>query len=322
MRVFLCGVDSGLGFAIAQRLMKEGHSVSAVTHYDVRSWKKSGVKAILGEVADTSILQTLRRPAAQEALTKADAVIDAELPPSWSSATSPDTFPGKWIRVARLRPSLLRRVLEGSGRPLIVTSSAAILGDTGPTPVGENARLNPEPGYAWLLRLEKQILKSSGVRGIVIRPAWAKHGRATENMRIGFFTRHWIALALRFKQGKYIEPGENRWSAVHCDDLADLYCRALTKAGAGTLLHGAAENFSMKELVATIHRGLGWKGQPSGLSLKQARRCTWLADAMIRNHALSADLAKHTLGWRPRRNSVMKQVEYNASLSRREIGRV
>ena len=71
MRVFLCGVDSGLGFAIAQRLLAEGHSVSAVTRFDVRSWKSSGVKAILGEIAD---------PAAQRALTKADAVIDAELP--------------------------------------------------------------------------------------------------------------------------------------------------------------------------------------------------------------------------------------------------
>jgi len=171
--------------------------------------------------------------------------------------------------------------------------------------------------------LEKQILKSSGVRGIVIRPAWVKHGRATEDMLHGaYFTGHWITLALRFKQGKYIEPGENRWSAVHCDDLADLYCRALTSAGAGTLLHAAAENFSMKELVATIHRGLGLKGQPSGLSLERARRLTRFADAMIRNHALSADLAKHTLGWRPRRNSVMKQVELDASMSRRQIGRV
>ena len=52
MRVFLCGVDSGLGFAIAQRLLAEGHSVSAVTHFDVRSWRSSGVKAILGEIAD------------------------------------------------------------------------------------------------------------------------------------------------------------------------------------------------------------------------------------------------------------------------------
>ena len=52
MRVFLCGVDSGLGFAIAQRLLAEGHSVSAVTRFDVRSWKSSGVKAILGEIDD------------------------------------------------------------------------------------------------------------------------------------------------------------------------------------------------------------------------------------------------------------------------------
>ena len=59
---------------------------------------------------------------------------------------------------------------------------------------------------------------------------------------------------------------------MHFDDLADLYTLALKKAASSTILHAASENFSMKELVTTIHTGLGFKGEPLSLTLKEARR--------------------------------------------------
>jgi nucleoside-diphosphate-sugar epimerase len=185
----------------------------------------------------------------QRQLVKADAVIDVECP---------FTFPRKKVQVARLRPSLLRKALEGSGRALIVTGDAAILGDTGPVPVSENAALRPLSGYVWLPRLEQEILKSPGVRGIIIRPAWEVHGSKPSRLSSGL--GNWITLARRFRRGKYIGSGENRCSAVHFDDLADLYSIALKRARAGTSLHASSENFSIKDLAAIIHRGLGFKG--------------------------------------------------------------
>ena len=83
------------------------------------------------------------------------------------------------------------------------------------------------------------------------------------------------------------------------------------KAVAGTILHAASENFSMKELAAAINRGLGFKGEPSSLSLKEARRFSPIADNLTRSHALSGDLAR-TLGWKPSRDSIMKEVEHDA----------
>src|SRR5437667_9080028 len=119
---------------------------------------------------------------------------------------------------------------------------------------------------------------------MVIRPAWLVHGCRSPSWAIEI--GNWIKLAKRFKRGKYIGSGENRYSGVHFDDLADLYCVALKRAGAGTILHGASENFSMKELATTIHRAMGFKGEPSSLSLEQARRFSPIADALIRSHAL------------------------------------
>jgi hypothetical protein len=40
----------------------------------------------------------------------------------------------------------------------------------------------------------------------------------------------------------YIAPGEHQVSAVHVDNVAQLYVRALERAPAGSLFHGATES--------------------------------------------------------------------------------
>jgi hypothetical protein len=58
-----------------------------------------------------------------------------------------------------------------------------------------------------------------------------------------------------------------------------------------------------------IHRGFGFKGEPSSLTLSEARRFSPIADSLVRSHALFGDLAKHLLGWKPRGDSILKEVE-------------
>jgi nucleoside-diphosphate-sugar epimerase len=200
----------------------------------------------------------------------------------------------------------LSGALEGSRKLLIVTSDPAILGDTGPIPVNEQASLRPLPGFAWLPRLEKKILSSPGLQAVVVRPAWVVHGRKPSHL--GLAIGSWIKLAKRFRRGKYIGSGENCYSAVHFDDLADVYGVALKNAVAGTILHAASENFSMKQLAEVIHRGLGLKGEPSSVSLKDVRRFVPAAERLTLSHALSSDYAGN-LGWKPSRDSIMKEVE-------------
>jgi hypothetical protein len=190
MRVFVCGDELGLGFVVAQRLLSQGHKVMMLTNFDdlIPNLTKNGVHPVRGQIQDA---------APQRQLAKADAVIDTSVP---------STYPLKKGYVSRLRPSLLRRALEGSGRPLIMTSSAAVLGDTGSRPMREDAPIHPLPGFAWLPRLEEEILKSSGSRGMVIRPAWLVHGpsrvgnrdwkldKACEALQAGKI--HWIGREL------------------------------------------------------------------------------------------------------------------------------
>jgi nucleoside-diphosphate-sugar epimerase len=147
------------------------------------------------------------------------------------------------------------------------------------------------------------------VRGVVIRPAWLKHGGKPSSLPLSIGA--WIKLARRFRRGKFVGTGKNCWSAVHVDDLADLYCVALKKATAGTILHAVSENISTQELVAAIHRGYEFKGEPSGISLKDARRTIPSAERFTYSHSLSGDRAR-ALGWIAARDSVLQEVERSA----------
>jgi nucleoside-diphosphate-sugar epimerase len=286
MRILLFGAESKLacGYYIGQRLLAMGHSVAVSVKSDWRF--DCGVQWIKGELDDASI---------QREISRADAVIDARAPVVVRSGN---------VKVNELRPCLLMRSLEGTGKRLIVTSDAHVLGETGATPVAEIARARPLRSYAWLARMEQKILHAGGVHTAVVRAAQV-YGSSPLTLPL----TAWLILARRRRRGTYIEPGTNCSSAVHCDDLADLYCLALHKAGAGTLIHAASEVFSMKELAGAIHRGMGKPGEASGISLEHAKRILPYAAALCGNMAVSGDMARRTLGWKPAGPSYLEEVE-------------
>ena len=296
MHIFVCGDELGLGFVIARRLAAEGHQVNILTSFEdlIPNLTKNGLKPVLGEITDDD---------PQRLLGKADVAIDAAFPFS---------FPKKRVYTARLRPVLLRNVLKSSGRLLIVTSHAAIVGDTGPTPATEDARVHPLRGFDWALRLEKELSSTPKLRVVIIRPAWLIHGPG-KSLGIEVLN-NWTPLSWRFRRGIYIGSGENRYSAIHLEDLAELYCLALRKAQSSCVLHAAAENFSTKEVALSIHRAMKLKGEPKRISLEEARRLTPIADTLLRSHALSAARARSTLGWTPSHDSILRAIEDHAAM--------
>jgi nucleoside-diphosphate-sugar epimerase len=296
MRVFLCGHELGLGFVIARRLVAQGHTLNILTSFPdlVPNLAKNGLNPILGKITDD---------APQRLLAKADAVIDAAFPL---------TFPRKRVHTAHLRPSLLKHALGSSARVLIVTSHAAVLGDTGPIPATEDATPHPMRGFGWALRLEEEVSHNSKLRVVIIRPAWRIHGPG-QSLGIEVLN-NWIPLSWRLKRGTYIGAGTNCFSAIHLEDLAALYCLAFQKARNTCVVHAAGENFSAKEAASSIHRAMRLKGEPKSMSLKDAKRLTPTADGLTGSHVLSADYAKSTFGWTPSRDSILRAIEDQAAM--------
>jgi len=286
MRVFLLAAASkeGLGYAVGQRLLAAGHSVAALVQSVPANWNW-GVEWVVGQFGDRGVQQEIER---------ADAVIDADLPLGLGLEST---------KIADCRPSLLRRALKGSGKPLIMTSTASVLGDTGPVPVGEDALLHTPSNYAYLARLEEDVLSADDVCGVVIRPG-IEYGPLPGASPVSY----WYSLAEWLGKGTYIEPGTNCWSAVHRADLVDLYCLALHQARPGMLVHAASETFSMRELAQAIHCSMGLKGSAVGIPYEEAVKLTRAAASLCRSKAISGAMAQRELGWRPAGTSLLDEV--------------
>jgi hypothetical protein len=120
MRVFLFGADSphSAGVAAANCFAANGHSVTALTWFDTRIRKRgqAPIDYINGQLDDRTIMRRFE---------KADAVIDTVMPRNHAE-DSLDPIPPSQVRAR-----ILRRLLAGTGKPLIVITSFCTLGNTG-----------------------------------------------------------------------------------------------------------------------------------------------------------------------------------------------
>jgi nucleoside-diphosphate-sugar epimerase len=280
MRIFVTGATGYIGSAVTEKLVAAGHRVAGLARSDTaaRALERLGAEAIPG---------SLEEPAAISAAAgAADAAIHL------ASANSPEA-----PRLDRAAVDAILAALAGSGKPFLYTSGVWVMGNTGGYVADETTPVNPVPLVAWRPQHEQLVLHAAGVRGIVIRPGMV-YGRGS-----GF-------LGQLFRPDEhgvvhYVGTGENRWSFVHVDDLADLYVLALN-APAGSVYFAAAGPAVAVPMVAQAAA----QGAPvEGIPLATARQTMGgFADALALDCMVTARKAIEELGWKPAARPVLEEL--------------
>jgi nucleoside-diphosphate-sugar epimerase len=292
MKVFLTGPTGQLGGAIVDVLMAKGHEVLGLARDEdgATTLRLRAIEAVVGDLADTQFI------AAQAG--RADGVIHV--------AVTGDERQGE-VDVAVTTAML--DALTGSGSPYIHTSGGWVLGNTGVVPAREEAPIAVAEAISWRPALERTVRAAAerNIRTVVIRPAiMFGRGRGLPAMYVTWAQQRGI--------GRCIGNGENRWSYVHCDDLAELYCLALERGPAGTVLNGASgETLVQLELARAADRAAGGEGNVEPWPLEPARReLGVLADALALDQDISGDRARRILGWSPRLFGVAEEIEHGS----------
>jgi nucleoside-diphosphate-sugar epimerase len=290
MKVFITGASGYIGAAVVERLKAAGHEPYALARSDASAARLSaaGAVPVRGDLARP---ETLVEPARAS-----DAVINL--------GTTND---GKVDAPAM---ETLLRGLEGSGKPFIYTSGIWSHGNTGGRVVDETTPPDPVELVAWRVGVEQRVLDAArrGVRSVVIRPA-VVYGRG------GGIPAEWSESARTGGAARYVGSGENRWPAVHVDDLADLYLLALERAPAGTLLLAVNDDEAhpVAELAAAASRGAGAGGRTRAWPLEEARqKLGGYADALVLDQRASGRRARELLGWSPSRPGIMEDLEHGS----------
>jgi len=120
--------------------------------------------------------------------------------------------------------------------------------------------------------------------------------------RRGALFQSLIAVAQAEGFGRYIGSGENKWSTIHVDDLAELYVRALEQAPAGSVYIAAAgPPVSMKAIAEALGRRVGANGNARSWSKEAAGQTIGelFATILTLNSQVSGAKATRELGWHP-----------------------
>lgn len=289
MRIFVTGATGFIGLNVVRELIGAGHQVLGLARSDdgAQALVAAGAKVQRGTIED---LDSLRDGAAAS-----DGVIHLAFNHDFSNFAANCEADRRAIEV-------LGSVLEGSGRPMIVTSGMATLAQGRPA-TEDDAPLPPSPAYPRASEVTGEKFVSRGVGVSVVRLP-----QVHDTMKQGLVT-YAIAIARQKGVSAYIGDGRNRWAAVHVLDAARLYRLAIEKHETGARYHAVAEEgVSARDIAEAIGHGL--KVPVVSISPEEAAtHFGWLARFAALDLTGSSVQTQARLGWRPTGRGLIADLE-------------
>lgn len=276
MRVFVTGATGWVGSVVVKELLGANHEVLGLA----RSEHKAAALAAAGAQVLRGTLDDLDR--LREAATQADAVIHTAFNHDFSRFAENSEQDRRAIEA-------LGGALEGSDKPLLVTSGVALLA---PGRVATEADRPPlsDPSYPRKSEAAAAALAGRGVRVGTVRLAPTVHGLGDHG-----FVPILIGLARQKGVSAYIGDGANRWPAVHVSDAGRLYRLALEAGVEERAYHAVAEEgIAFRDIAGMIGRRLELP-----VESRDGGHFGWFAGFAGADMPASSEHTRGRLGWQP-----------------------
>lgn len=274
MTAVVLGATGYIGFAVAQKFRREGFRVLGTA----RSEKSA---AILAQAEIKPILGDL------DNLTSLDIASSCSIAIHCAADHGPNraAYDRKGIDfLCKLRP-----------HKLLYTSGCWIHGNSSQI-VDEETPINPLSLVSWRPAHEKQVLDANG---IVLRPGFVYGGS-------GGLCAMWFESA---NQGSVkIVDGNNTWSMIHRDDLAEAFFLAAHNSHSKTIFDITDGNFhTVKEMAIAVAHAAKIPGKIQTI-LNPAQKIGPLWEGLAVDQKISSKKAQHILKWQPK-HGFIKDVD-------------
>jgi nucleoside-diphosphate-sugar epimerase len=226
MQVLLTGGTGFIGSVVLDRLLKAGHSVTAVVRSDksAEAVTSAGATAVVGNLADAAWLASQLRGV--------DGAIHTAAPDDGSAASLDDAMIAAAIDA-----------FAGTDKRFVYTTGVWIYGEG---EVTEETPIDAPEITSWREARQARLL-GSGVNAVVIAPGIVYgYGKGIPNTISGAPKTADGALTL-------VGSGDQHWTTVHVDDLADLFLLAFEKSEPGEVYIGVSGvNPTVRELGQAV----------------------------------------------------------------------
>jgi nucleoside-diphosphate-sugar epimerase len=281
MNVFITGATGFIGGGVARAMIARGDRVTALVRpaTDASSLERAGARIVRGELVD---LPSLRSEVARSEVSIHAA--QAQENTADADRTAIEVF-----------TSMPRGVF-------VFTSGVWVLGNRGATATTEDSAVDPLPISAWRAPLEKLVLDAgrADFSAAVLRPGCVYGHR--QSLLAG-----WFRAVDSGQPVRVIGNGENRWSMVHLNDLADCYLRIVDRK-AGGVFHATDDSAETMDVIAAAVSGGRVPIEHVELAAARARMGS-LADALAVDQHVSSAKTRETLGWAPKTRTFLGSVE-------------
>jgi nucleoside-diphosphate-sugar epimerase len=290
MKVVLTGATGFIGSHVLTDMHEHGHDVTAL----VRDGAQADTVAARG--ATPVVADLYDRQAVAKVLADADGAIHTASP---GDATSADLDSAVVDTVTG--------AFAGTGRPYLQISGLWIYGAN--QSISEASAISAPPMVSWKEPIERRVLGTAGMRGVVIvsSVAYGDGGGGIPGVLLG---------SPRDESGRLIMlgTGQQHWSTVHAADLADFFRRALEDDSAhGRYVIGNGLSPTVAELTEAAAVAVGAPGAVLGSGEEaRARLGEYFAEVLLLDQGTDAARARDELGWRPSRPSLSDEFRHGS----------
>lgn len=282
MRIFITGASGFIGNAVAKAFRLRGHEVLGLVRkeHDSKLLKALEIEPVIGTIASPQSFV----PAAKTA----DVLINCAFDYSGEGIAHDSATIDALLSTAKT---------THEPRTLIYTSGIWVYGSTGDKWIDETTPVNPLNLVKWRPAHEQKVLQASSktLQPIVIRPGIVYGGK-------GSLTAFWFdSIAKHAPQ--IVGDGQQRYSMVHVDDLAELYVLAAEKKNLGAQIFNATNgandtvqtNFEAVAVACHMHKPVQHLTQEQAFKLHGG-----LTEGLLTGQSVLSEKAQKMLSWKAR----------------------